>query len=201
MVYTDTYPVKIGSQTVELPLVPIGPDTAISLLMTIDRGVAFMARAGAELAERLSDASPEIVSSAATLGIPVAIEVTRALGLDDYMILQKTPKIHLDDALSERLSSITTEHPQQLLLDRARIPVVAGRRVALVDDVIATGGSMSASLRLLRAAGAHVVALGSLLVEGSGWRAELGPDAGLVRHLGAIPAFHRVAGGWEADWG
>jgi adenine phosphoribosyltransferase len=200
MVYTETYPAGIGSQTVELPLVPIGPDTAISLLMTIDRGVAFMARAGAELAERLSDACPEIVSSAATLGIPVAIEVTRALSLDDYLILQKTPKIHLGDALAERLSSITTEHPQRLLLDRARIPVVAGRRVALVDDVIATGGSMSASLRLLRAAGAHVVAIGSLLVEGSGWRAGLGSDAGLVRYLGAIPAFHRVADGWEASW-
>ena len=55
----------------------------------------------------------------------MAIEVSRALGLDDYLILQKTPKVHLGDALSEPMSSITTEVPQRLLLDRARIPAVA----------------------------------------------------------------------------
>ena len=71
---------------------------------------------------------PDIVASAATLGIPVAIEVSRALGLDDYLILQKTAKIHLADALAEPLSSITTGGEQRLLLDRARIPAVAGKR-------------------------------------------------------------------------
>ena len=117
-VWVDRYRVMIGSQVVDLPLVPIGPDTAISLLMTIDKGVEFMARAGAELADLLRADQPEIVASAATLGIPVAIEVSRALDLDDYLILQKTPKIHLSDALSERLVSITTAGRQDLLLDR-----------------------------------------------------------------------------------
>ena len=115
-----------------------------------------------------------MVAGAATLGIPVAIEVSRALGLDDYLILQKTPKIHLADALAEELESITTAGGQRLLLDRARIDTVAGRRVVLVDDVIATGGSIQASLRLLRAAGATVVAVGVLLTEGSAWRRATG---------------------------
>ena len=145
----DRYRVDIGSQTVEIPLVPIAPGLAISLLMTIDHGVAFGEAAGADLAEAIADTRPEIVASAATLGIPVAIEVSRHLGLDDYLILQKTPKVHLADALSEPLSSITTDTPQRLLLDRHRIPAVAGKRVALVDDVIATGGSIAASARLL----------------------------------------------------
>ena len=139
----DRYRVDIGSQSVELPLVPLGPEVAISLLMTIDHGIAFGAQAGADLADAIADARPEVVASAATLGIPVAIDVSRHLGLDDYLILQKTPKVHLGDALAEPLSSITTETPQRLLLDRARIPAVAGKRVALVDDVIATGGSIS----------------------------------------------------------
>ncbi len=185
----DRYRLAIGTQTVDLPLVPIGPGRAISLLMTIDHGVAFGEQAGAELAGLVADHEPEIVASAATLGIPVAIEVSRHLGLDDYLILQKTPKIHLADALAEPLSSITTGTPQQLLLDRARIPAVAGKRVALVDDVIATGGSIVASARLLRAAGAEVVVIGSFLVEGQSWKSALGPDAELVRSLGAIPLF------------
>jgi adenine phosphoribosyltransferase len=197
----DAYRVEIGSQVVDLPLVPIADDTAISLLMTIDMGVGFGETAGADLAGLLEEARPDVVASAATLGIPVAIEVSRHLGLDDYLILQKTPKVHLADALSEPLSSITTDTPQRLLLDRRRVAAVAGRRVALVDDVIATGGSIAASLRLLRAAGAEVVAIGSFLVEGSAWKQALGDDAGLVRSLGAIPMFGSDgAGGWHEVW-
>lgn len=198
--YRDRYPVQIGSQRVELPIVPIAPGVAISLLMTIDWGVGFMARAGAELAEQVADVRPDIVATAATLGIPVAIEVTRALGLDDYLVLQKTPKIHLKDALTEPLSSITTDAAQVLRLDRARVPSVAGKRVVLVDDVVATGGSMAACLRLLRAAGADVVAIGVLLVEGHAWRGVLGDDADLVRTLGRIPAFHPSGDGWVEVW-
>jgi adenine/guanine phosphoribosyltransferase-like PRPP-binding protein len=199
-VHVDRYRIAIGSQTVDLPLVPIGPDAAISLLMTIDQGVQFMAGAGAELADLVRGDEPEIVASAATLGIPVAIEVSRALGLDDYLILQKTRKIHLADALAEPLVSITTAGRQDLLLDRARVPAIDGKRVALVDDVIATGGSMAASLRLLRAAGANVVAVAVLLAEGAEWRRQLGADAHLVRRLGVIPGFCRVAGGWAEVW-
>jgi adenine/guanine phosphoribosyltransferase-like PRPP-binding protein len=197
-----TVTVAMGSQEVELPISPIGDDRAIALLMTIDRGVELLAEAGPDLADVLAPTRPDVVATAATLGIPVAIEVTRALGLDDYLVLQKSPKIHLADALVEPLSSITSEGAQALRLDRARIPAVAGKRVALVDDVIATGGSIAACLRLLRAAGAEVVAIGSLLVEDAGWRTKLGPDADLVRTLGRIPGFVAAADGtWTEVWG
>lgn len=196
----DHYRITVGSQVVDLSLVPLGERTAISLLMTIDHGVGFGEAAGADLAGLLADTRPEVIASAATLGIPVAIEVSRHLGLDDYLILQKTQKVHLADALSEPLSSITTEGSQRLLLDRRRIPAVAGKRVALVDDVIATGGSIAASARLLRAADAEIVAIGSYLVEGSAWRTALGDDAPLVRSLAAIPMFEADDGAWHEVW-
>jgi adenine phosphoribosyltransferase len=201
--HVDRYPVEIGSQIIELPLVPVAEGVAISLLMTIDRGVSFMTRAAADLADLLRDAAPEVVATNATLGIPVAIEVSRALGLDDYLVLQKTPKIHLADALVAPLTSITTATEQVLRLDRARLPLVSGRRVVLVDDVAATGGSLVAALRLLREADADVVAVGVLLVEGLAWRDALGEDAGLVRSLGRIPGFRRADTGdrWEEVWG
>jgi adenine phosphoribosyltransferase len=198
--HRNTYRVAIGSQQIDLPLVPINADIAISLLMTIDRGVRFMEKAGAELADLVRGDQPQIVATAATLGIPVAVEVTRALGLDDYVVLQKTPKIHLHDALVEPLSSITTDAEQALRLDRARIPALAGKRVVLVDDVVATGGSLAACLRLLRAAEAQVVAIGVLLVEGTRWRSALGADASLVQSLGSIPSFTRDGDAWREDW-
>lgn len=198
--FSDRYPVRIGSQSIELPLVPLNESIAISLLMTIDRGVSFMATAGADLALKLAALEPDIVATNATLGIPVAIEVTRALGLDDYLVLQKTPKIHLGDALVEPLTSITTDSAQVLRLDRARVPAIEGKRVVLVDDVVASGGSIAAGCRLLRAGGANVVGIGALLVEGTAWKDALGDDAALVESLGSIPGFVAAGDGWAEEW-
>ncbi len=192
---------SVGSQRVELPLVPLSPQLALALLITVDMGVEFMRRAGQELARVLEPYGVDIVATVATMGIPVAIEVTRALGLDQYVILHKTPKIHLADAVSEPVRSITTDGEQRLLFDRARIGDVAGRRVALVDDVISTGASTGAALRLLHGVGANVVAIGTLVTEASLWRAALGEDAARVHALGAIPVFRPdAAGGYVEDW-
>jgi adenine phosphoribosyltransferase len=200
MIHHQHYTVSIGSQLIDLPIVPIGETKAISLLMTIDHGIGFLERAGAELADLLRPAEPEIVASAATLGIPVAIEVSRALGLDDYLILQKTPKIHLEDAMSAPLRSITTGGDQRLLLDLARRCAVNGRRVAFVDDVISTGSSTVAALSLLRGAGAQMVVVGTLQTESDTWKASLGDDAPLVKTLGRIPVFAAADGGWLEQW-
>ena len=193
--------VTVGSQELELPLVPVADDVTIALLISVDHGIAFAEQAGRELAELLAPIAPEIVVSVATMGIPLAIEVTRALGLDDYVILHKTPKTHLADAVAEPVRSITTASPQLLLFDRARLAAVAGRRVAVVDDVISTGGSMRAALALLRRVGAEPVVIGTLVTEGSAWRAALGRDAGLVRSLGAIPVFRGTGEDLVEDWG
>lgn len=181
--------VTMGTQTVELPLVRLHEELTIALLMTIDHGVAFIDQAGRDLAELLRPVRPEVVVSAATLGIPVAIGVSRMLGLDDYVILQKSRKVHLGDAFSESLTSITSHGEQALLLDRRRLPAVQGKRVVFVDDVISTGGSVAAALRLLDRAGAHVVGIGTLLVEGQEWRDRLGERAQIVASLGSIPLF------------
>ncbi|MGV0627527.1 adenine phosphoribosyltransferase [Mycolicibacter minnesotensis] len=53
---------------------------------------------------------------------------------------------------------------------------LAGRRVVIVDDVLATGGTLGATQRLLRRAGADVVAAGVVLeLAGLGGRAAVAP--------------------------
>jgi adenine phosphoribosyltransferase len=184
-----TYTTTVGSQTVDLPLVPLSDDLTIALLICVDHGVAFAEVAGRELADLMRPAAPEIVVSVATMGRPLAIEASRALGLDDYVILHKTPKIHLGETWAEPVTSITTEKPQRLRMDPARVPAVRGRRVAVVDDIISTGASTLAALRLLRRTGAEPVVIGTLMTEGSGWRSALGADADMVRALGSMPLF------------
>lgn len=201
VVTRSTYPVAVGGQDVELPVVSLSSDLALALLITVDMGVEFMRRAGEELAALLAPYDVDIVATVATMGIPVAIEVTRALGLDQYAILHKTPKIHLADAVTEKVRSITTDADQRLLFDRARVGDVAGKRVAIVDDVISTGASTGAALRLLRSVGADVVAIGTLVTEASLWKEALGDDARRVHALGSIPVFRPDGqGGFTADW-
>ncbi len=197
-----TYTTTVGSQTLELPLVSLNDELTIALLICVDMGVAFAETAGRELAELMAPFRPEIVVSVATMGIPLAIEASRALGLDDYVILHKTPKIHLGESWSEPVYSITTDKPQRLRMDPARVDAVRGRRVAVVDDVISTGASLSSALRLVRRMDAEPVVIGTLMTEGGGWREALGDDAALVRTLGSMPLFHPDGlGGLVEDWG
>ena len=195
-----TYPTKVGTQTIDLPVVSIAEDVAIALFITVDQGVAFSSVAGKELADLIRSYNVDVVASVATMGIPIAIEITRALGLDDYLIFQKTPKIHLADAIAEPVRSITTDTPQRLLFDRARVGAVAGKRVALVDDVISTGASIRAALALLRRVGADPVAIGAVLSETDVWRGALGEDQRLVHSLGSIPIFRKSDGEFVEDW-
>ena len=113
MTGVPTYRTTVGSQSVDLPLVPLTDDCTIALLICVDLGVGFTEIAGRELAEQLAPFRPELVVSVATMGIPLAIEVSRSLGLDDYVILHKTPKIHLGEAFVEpvRPSPPTASRP------------------------------------------------------------------------------------------
>lgn len=193
----QSWAVDVAGWPVDLPIVSIKPDFAISLLMVIDMGVRFGAHVGTELARRLKPLKPDVLVGTATLGIPVAIETTRALGLDAYVVLQKSPKIHLADALQEPIASITSKGEQKLLLDRRATSLLQGRRVIVVDDVVASGSSLRGSVALARKAGADVVGIGVILTEAHDWRTALGEDADLVQGLAHIPQFTSDAGVWR----
>ena len=190
----QTYQIKIAGENFNLPIIQLNDRRAIALLMVIDMGIRFGDIVGDALAHHFAQARPDIVVGSATLGVPVAIEVSRRLGLDQYVILQKSPKFHLADALVEDVRSVTTAAPQRLLLDRRSIALLQGRRVLVVDDVIATGSSMAAAIRLVRRAGANIVGAGAILTEGHAWRSLLGDDAALVTSLGHIPQFDIIDG-------
>ena len=70
-----------------------------------------------------------------------------------------------------------------------------------MDDVISTGASVCAALKILRRVGAEPVVIGALVTEGSGWSSVLGDDAPAVRTLGSIPVFRTSGGRLVEDWG
>jgi hypothetical protein len=90
-------------------------------------------------------------------------------GQDRYVVLRKgvrTTCRAIRAPLVEEASSITTAGAQALVLDPLDSSLLEGRRVLLVDDVIATGGTARAACRLLERAGARVTAAATVLLKG-----------------------------------
>ena len=96
--------------------------------------------------------------------------VAECFGQDRYVVLRKGLKNYMPrrprEPLVEEATSITTAGAQALVLDPLDWPLLEGRRVLLVDDVIATGGTARAACRLLERAGARVTAAATVLLKG-----------------------------------
>ena len=71
----------------------------------------------------------------------------------------------MQNAVSHSVRSVTTQKEQTLWLDGCDAEKLRGKRVALIDDAIATGESIEAIENLAKTAGADVVARAAILAE------------------------------------
>jgi adenine/guanine phosphoribosyltransferase-like PRPP-binding protein len=201
--FASAYPVRLadGSHLV-LPLKPLPMgDQAVALLMANQCSFEVERRLVERLENLVRVAAPDAVVGIPTLGLTYASRVAEALGLPDFVALGHSRKFWYDDALSE--SSVSATSPDQnkrVYLDPGLLQRVHQRRIVIVDDVLNTGGTMTAAVRLLQRAHAEVVAIVAVLTEGWDWhRALTRIDPMLpekVHALGHIPLFGRVSGGW-----
>ena len=118
-----------------------------------------------ELAKKVPPEA-EIIMTAETKGIPLAAELARQIGMPYYITARKSVKAYMEDPIWVEDESITTMGKQRLYLMRSDIDRIAGRKVLLLDDVISTGGSMTALSNLAEKAGAHVIGQAAVLAEG-----------------------------------
>jgi adenine/guanine phosphoribosyltransferase-like PRPP-binding protein len=79
-----------------------------------------------------------------------------------------------------------------------------GKRVLLVEDVISTGGTVSAELALMKKLGAHVVGVVTAIRETRVWidklRAIDPSYPALVNSPLRCPLFRQTGAGWDPDW-
>ena len=126
------------------------------------------------MAESAAALSAEVIIGVPTLGLSLAQEVARRLGHSRYVPLGTSRKFWYDETLSVPLSSITTPgQGKSLYIDPRMLPIIEGRRVVVVDDVISTGRSMMATLRLLEKVGCAPVGLCVAMIQSERWRLAL----------------------------
>ncbi|UOM33014.1 phosphoribosyltransferase [Acuticoccus sp. I52.16.1] len=157
------------------------------------------------MAERLAPFAPDVVVSVPSLGLTLGQAVARRLGHSRLVALGTTRKFWYDMELSEPSSSISSARaPKMLYLDPRMRPLLEGRRIALVDDVVSTGSSLGSVLRLLAKAEVTPCALAVAMTQTDRWRAlpELAA-AGLgdrvVSAFATPPLVRTPSGLWRAE--
>ena len=176
-----TYAVDIAGVHRELTLFEIKPGLRIAILNILGDTELVTACAKA-LAEKLSALDYDVVVTAETKSIPLA----HALSVETkkpYVILRKSYKPYMGEALSAETLSITTGQPQTLYLDEKDRQLMEGKKVVILDDVISTGSTLQGMRLLMQHAGANVVAESAIFTEGerAKWRD--------IISLGHLPVF------------
>lgn len=196
------YPATLpDGRQLALPLrvLPGDGDAAVASLIINQASFAVEDGLAEVLAEMLSPIAPQVVVGVPTLGLTLAANVARRLGHSRLVPLGTSRKFWYDDALSVPLRSITTPGGgKSLYLDPRLVPLIAGRRVAVIDDVISTGQSMRAALDLLEKVGVEPVAIGCAMLQGETWRDALTQSAARITSPLRTPRFRRKDGLWFA---
>lgn len=176
----DYYELNVANITRELPIIPISQDMAIASFVILG-DCELVTAAAPELAVKLPKV--DYLVTAEAKGIPLVHELSRILGHPYYIVARKSIKSYMDDPLTDEVRSITTSKPQKLCLDGQDARLLKDKKVAIVDDVISTGESLSALVRLVEKAGAEITAKAAILAEGDA------ADRSDIIYLEKLPLF------------
>jgi len=159
-----TYSIEIAGLMRELRLFEIKPGLKIAILNILGDTELVQACASA-LAKKLKNIEFDLIVTAEAKSIPIA----HALSVETnkpYVVLRKTFKPYMGDALKAETLSITTGQPQLLILDEKDRQLVQNSRVLILDDVISTGSTLQGMRLIMEKAKASVVAEAAILTEG-----------------------------------
>jgi len=174
----ETHHVEIAGLDRDLPIIAVPAGVRLAVFNILG-DIEMTKAAGRELATRLEGRQPELIVTTETKSVPLAYEIASLLGVP-YVVLRKTYVSYMGDALKTKVQSITTGHPRTIFLDAKDRSLCAGKRVAIVDDVISTGSTLHAMRDLMGRAGATVVAEAAVFTEGD---AEQWKDVLALGHL------------------
>jgi len=176
-----TYSIKIAGLNRKLRLFQIKPGLSIAILNILGDTELVQACAR-ELSKQLKSVKFDLLVTAEAKSIPLAYALSVATK-KPYVILRKTYKPYMGDALTAETLSITTGKPQILILDEKDRKLMKGRKIVLVDDVISTGSTLQGMQMIAEKAGAKIVKEAAILTEGERSKWEN------ILSLGHLPLF------------
>lgn len=175
-----THTVEIAGLTRHLPLFEVAPGVTIAIFnMLGDTHV--VKGAAAVLAEKLADVGGEVLLTAEAKSMPLVYEMSALMGLP-YVVLRKSYKSYMGDAISAQTESITTGTLQTLFLDEKDRDLVRGKKVIIIDDVVSTGSTLKGMENVVEAAAGTTVKIAAVFTEGDA-------DWSHIVALGNLPVY------------
>jgi adenine/guanine phosphoribosyltransferase-like PRPP-binding protein len=166
------YPARFeDGRVLLLPIrhLPDGKHALASLIIN-QASFAVLDALASALANKLAAYGADIVVGLPTLGLTLASAVARTLGHTRYVPLGNSAKFWYQAQLSVPVTSVTTPDQQKrLYIDPRMLPLLQGRRLALIDDVISSGDSMLAGIALLELCGVRPAVLGAAMLQSERW--------------------------------
>jgi adenine phosphoribosyltransferase len=177
----ETYQVEIAGLRRNLPLFEVKPGLRIAVLNILGDTELVQASAQA-LAQKIQALDFDALVTAEAKSIPLAHALSVTTG-NPYVVLRKVYKPYMGETLEAETVSITTGKPQTLYLDEKDRPLVRGKRILLVDDVISTGSTLKGMRAVMEQAEARIAGEAAIFTEG-----EPGDWDGVIA-LGHLPLF------------
>ena len=157
------YPITVAGVKRDLPLCKISDELTIAAFV-IFGDVELTCACASELLKRAPEFDYMVAPEAKA--IPLIHEMARQSGRNEYFLVRKKKKAYMNGVFETVDKSITTEGEQKLYMDGADAAKMKGKRILILDDVISTGGSISAVENLVEQAGGNVVGKMAILAEG-----------------------------------
>ena len=128
MAQYDTYPVEVAGVKRNLRLFEVAPGLRIAI-PNILGDTELVQACAKELAKRLKDLDFDLFMTAEAKSIPLAYALSAEMN-KPYIVLRKSYKPYMGDAIQTETLSITTGQPQVLILDEKDREVIQGKQVS-----------------------------------------------------------------------
>jgi len=182
------YEIEIAGLRRRLPVVEVSEGVRIASNARLVLGdIEFCEKVAEELAKRMGRV--DVIVCPESKAICLGAFLCRRAGVKEMVIARKSIKAYMQEPISVRVRSITTKGEQLLVLDSHDVRRIRGKRVALFDDVISTGGTMKGLLELVEKAGGKVKRIVTVWLEGPWPWKEFGEyiKSGKLVYLDTLP--------------
>ena len=147
----------------DLPILPLPSGIRIAFF-NLHGNTLMTEHCGKEIAKLVQGC--DVVITAESKGLQLAHVTARELGQPFYAVCRKSKKLYMQDGIETSVKSITTGYDQTLYLSKHDADLLKGKKVAIVDDVVSTGGSLLGLEQIVQKAGGTVWRKAFVLAEG-----------------------------------
>lgn len=174
------FSLEICGLTRHLPIVALGTKTKAAAFNILGDGELAEA-AAAELARKLRPFDFETLVGPEVRALPLLQTLTRVLEVLRYVVLRKKVYDYM-------IRPHQNEREPKLVIDHRDAEFLQGKRVAVIDDFVATGQTLQSAGELIEQSGGEVVVNAVIFKQGAS------PIKGLANllYLGELPIFRNI---------